>query len=111
MYFGAYDIRYAARKALKAQALADFIAKLTLIVPTKIKRKEEWKVWINGAFGSIGFGIGILLKGLHQTKLWYTIKLNFSATNTMAKYETLLIGLRILKEVRATKAKILIILN
>lgn len=41
----AYDIEYTSRLALKAQALAVFVAELTSTVPIEDEEKEERKVW------------------------------------------------------------------
>lgn len=62
---GAYNIRYAVRQALKAQALANFIAALAPTIPIEIEKKEEWKVWTDGASSFTSSRIGILLQGPH----------------------------------------------
>lgn len=77
----AYDIRYATRQALKAQALADFIAELTPKVLLEVEKKEEWKVWIDGTSRSTSSGVGILLLGMHLIKLRHVAKLKFDSKN------------------------------
>ena len=46
-----FDIEYHPRQAIKAQALADFIAEFTVTEdePSKEKPDEEWEIEIDGS--------------------------------------------------------------
>lgn len=57
-----YDIKYVPRNVMKAQTLADFIAKITPSPETFEPMVKEWKIWADGACGVRGSEIGILLQ-------------------------------------------------
>ena len=89
-----FDIDYRPRTAIKAQALADFIAKFTL--PWK-KEDEAWTVSIDGSSTKDMSGVGIVLVSFEKDKFEYPIQLRFRATNNEAEYEALLAGLKLSK--------------
>uniref|UniRef100_A0A2N9FZB4 Uncharacterized protein n=1 Tax=Fagus sylvatica TaxID=28930 RepID=A0A2N9FZB4_FAGSY len=78
-----FDIEYHPRQAIKAQALADFIAEFT------------------GAGG-----VGIVFKTPEGHLLKHSTRLQYPTTNNEAEYEALLTGLRIAKELGANRLKI-----
>ena len=49
---------------------------------------------IDGARNRSGVGIGIILNNGEGVTLEYALRLNFNATNNMAEYEALLMGLK-----------------
>uniref|UniRef100_A0A2N9GLE6 Uncharacterized protein n=1 Tax=Fagus sylvatica TaxID=28930 RepID=A0A2N9GLE6_FAGSY len=71
-----FDIDYRPRTAIKAQALADFIAEFT----------HPWEEE------------GIILVSPEKDKFEYAIQLRFRATNNEAEYEALLAGLKLSKK-------------
>jgi hypothetical protein len=56
-----FDIRYESRKALKAQALADFVAEMAISVLPK-SEANKWTIFVDGASSSTGAGAGIILE-------------------------------------------------
>ena len=102
---GEFDIRYDARKALKAQVLADFVAEILDLQKEAMEQQElnkrEWKLFINGAVSTKGTSAVIILQGLELVKIKYMVCLNFPTTNNVAEYETLIAGLSIAKKVHA----------
>nr|KYP71888.1 Retrovirus-related Pol polyprotein from transposon 17.6 [Cajanus cajan] len=74
-----YGIKYESRGALKAQCLADFIAKLTPNIPTK---EQSWILHVDGSSNTKGSGAGIILEGPNEMMLEPAIKFDFKATNT-----------------------------
>ncbi|XP_073137842.1 uncharacterized protein [Henckelia pumila] len=91
-----YDIQYESRAAIKAQALADFLA--------ETKHMEEqglWKVYVDGSSNSEGCGVGVLLISPHGDEIRLAVRLDFRASNNEAEYEAVLIGLRAAKQVGA----------
>lgn len=56
--------------------------------------------------GSTSSMIGILLLSLHLIKLRYAAKLKFVVTNNVVEYKTLLMALRIINQLGATKVEI-----
>ena len=100
----AFDIRYVPRKAMKAQAVANFIAKITPSPETFEPMVKEWKIWADGACGAWGSGIRILLQIQPGIKLWYAAKLTFSTKKNVAEYETIVIALRIIAKIDIQKS-------
>lgn len=84
---------------MKAQALEDFVAKMTQIPETLEPNVEIQQVWADGVCRVGGLGIGIVLKRQVDIKLRYTIKLVFNATTNVAKYEAVIMALKIINEV------------
>lgn len=61
-------------------------------------------MWANGTCGADSFGIGILLQSQTRIKLRYATKLTFSTTNNVAKYEAVIIALKIIVEIGMQKS-------
>ena len=94
-----FNIRYWPREVIKAQALADFIAKFT---PTHNEQGEdkgakEWIVYVDGSSTQHAGGIGVVLQLLEGDRLEYAICLQFQMTNNEVKYEVLTTGLDLTK--------------
>lgn len=106
---GAYNITYVPRNAVKGQVLADFINEVpigTTYLDPKRRGKEicnisqtgEWILYTDGASSKKGFGAGLVLISPEKEEYTYALRLNFEATNNGAKYEALMAGLRIARE-------------
>uniref|UniRef100_A0A2N9H4D6 RNase H type-1 domain-containing protein n=1 Tax=Fagus sylvatica TaxID=28930 RepID=A0A2N9H4D6_FAGSY len=85
-----FDIEYHPRQAIKAQALADFIAEFTVT-------EDE---------PSGAGGVGAVFKTPEGHLLKHSTRLQYPTTNNEAEYEALLTGLRIAKELGANRLKI-----
>ncbi|XP_073129182.1 uncharacterized protein [Henckelia pumila] len=93
-----YDIQYEPRAAIKAQALADFLAE------TKhMEGQGLWKVYVDGSSNSEGCGVGVLLISPQGDDIRLAVRLDFRASNNEAEYEAVLIGLRAAKQVGAAR--------
>jgi ribonuclease HI len=57
-----------------------------------------WKMFFDGASSSIGAGAGVVFKSPSQEIISLSYKLEFEATNNVAEYEALVLGLRAAKE-------------
>ncbi|MCH93145.1 maturase K [Trifolium medium] len=100
-----FDIRYESRKALKAQALAEFVAEMTLpALPNN--DAEKWTIFVDGASSSTGAGAGIILENGAGTIIEVSLALSFPTSNNQAEYEAFLAGLRLAKDVDAKEIKI-----
>ena len=53
-----------------------------------------------------GSRAGVILKGMNDITLKYSLKFEFQATNNHAKYKALVAGLQLAKEVEAKTQKI-----
>lgn len=94
-----YDIKFVPAKAIKAQALEDFIAELTPENPSAKEADETWTLKVDGAAGKSGCGAGIILQGPEKAQLEYAVHFSFRTTNNEAEYEALLTGLEIAEEI------------
>lgn len=95
---GEFGIEFGTRKAIKAQALADFIAEMSFSIPehdtemTDANSEERW--FIDGSSNKSGGGAGVLILGPDDFKLAYAIRL-FSVSNNEAEYEALITALKV----------------
>uniref|UniRef100_A0A2N9F6T8 Uncharacterized protein n=1 Tax=Fagus sylvatica TaxID=28930 RepID=A0A2N9F6T8_FAGSY len=103
-----FDIEYHPRQAIKAQALADFIAEFTVNEdePSEEKPDEVWEIEIDGSSVKGAGGVGIVFKTPEGHLLKHSTRLQYPTTNNEAEYEALLTGLRIAKELGANRLKI-----
>ena len=97
---GEFDIQYQPRRAIKAQALADFIAESTPSPENKEREKVEeqaWKVYVDGSSNRTGGGAGLIISGPRDFHLAYALRFNFKASNNEAEYEALITALKLAK--------------
>ncbi|XP_057745015.1 uncharacterized protein LOC130962873 [Arachis stenosperma] len=88
-----YDIQYQARGAIKSQALANFIAELTLDEP--LSHDEIWMLYVDGASNVQGSGAGILLENVKGMTIEQYLQFTFHASNNQAEYEALIASLKL----------------
>ena len=67
---------------------------------------SEWKLYIDGASGSQGSGVGIILVGPNKIRIRYAVKLKYNAKNNTVEYKALITGLKLAIEVRIENLKI-----
>ena len=103
-----FDIKYLSRHAIKAQALADFIAEFT---PShndlEMAEDKKWIIHVDGSSTQHARGIGVVLQSPEGDKLTYKLRLQYQATNNEVEYETLLKGLELDKSIEAESILIL----
>ena len=91
-----FDIEYHPRTAIKAQALADFIAEFTLPDEENLSPKaERWTIQTDGSSAQGRGGVEVVVTAPDREKLKYGVQLKFLATNNEAEYEGILMGLRL----------------
>jgi ribonuclease HI len=89
-------ISFAPRKAIKSQALADFVAEwVDTQLPTTPIQPELWTMFFDGSLMKTGAGAGLLFISSLGKQLRYVLRLHFPASNNVAEYEALVNGLRI----------------
>ncbi|XP_030922900.1 uncharacterized protein LOC115949756 [Quercus lobata] len=91
-----FDIEYHPRTAIKAQALADFIAEFTF--PNEGSFTDEvnrWTIQTDGSSAQRRGGVGVVVITPDKEILKYGVQLKFSATNNEAEYNGILTGLRL----------------
>ena len=70
-------LTYAPRKAIKSQALVDFVAEL-------------WMMYFDGSLMKTGAGAGLLFISPLGVHMRYVIRIHFAASNNVAEYEALI---------------------
>jgi ribonuclease HI/dsDNA-binding SOS-regulon protein len=99
---GEHEIKFQPRKAIKGQALADFLNESTVAMDTGDLPKQEgepkWKLHVDGSSHSGGSGAGILLTCPEGKEYPYALQFGFKTTNNEAEYEALIAGLRLARE-------------
>uniref|UniRef100_A0A2N9H4C4 Uncharacterized protein n=1 Tax=Fagus sylvatica TaxID=28930 RepID=A0A2N9H4C4_FAGSY len=101
-----FDIDYRPRTAVKAQALADFIAEFTSKddEPTEdVEQTSKWTMNIDGSSTKDSGGVGIVLRSPEGDIIKQAIRLQYPTTNNEAEYEALLLGLKTAKILGATE--------
>ncbi|XP_070019812.1 uncharacterized protein [Nicotiana sylvestris] len=108
-----FDIVYVTRTAMKAQALADYLAgnpvdeeyeplktyfpdeEVMHIDEFEKDEKYGWKLFFDGDANMKGFGIGVVLISEIGHHYAVTAQLRFYCTNNMAEYKACILGLRL----------------
>ncbi|XP_061349029.1 uncharacterized protein LOC133318105 [Gastrolobium bilobum] len=98
-----YDITFEIQKAIKAQALADFIMELTPQNSEHEEHGDTWKVYVDGSSNNRGSGAGIILESPEGVTIEHSPNLGFPTSNNQAEYEALIAGLMQAKEHGARK--------
>jgi ribonuclease HI len=99
MEIGQYDVEFIPRRAIKSQALVDFIAEWTDSSLRGIgDLPDHWVMYFDGSYTLKGAGAGVVLILPEGDMLKYVIQIEFSAANNTAEYEGLVTGLRLAKE-------------
>jgi ribonuclease HI len=81
---------------IKSQIVADFVTEWTdTQLPLSQIRAECLTLYFDGSVMKTGAGAGLLFVSPLGEHMRYAVRLHFPASNNMAKYETLLCGLRI----------------
>ncbi|KAK8918566.1 hypothetical protein KSP39_PZI021170 [Platanthera zijinensis] len=95
-----FDISYSPRVAIKAQAVADFLADFSAEVEVDVgaSRPVSWKMFVDGASGRYSVGAGVVLVSPRGTRIEQAVEILFPVTNNQAEYEAMMAGLRLAKE-------------
>ncbi|XP_027174611.1 uncharacterized protein LOC113774254 [Coffea eugenioides] len=107
---GEYDLSYEPRTAIKAQALADFLAELTFVegqestsAIAEVPTSHSWTLYVDGSSNGDGSGAGLLLEGPQGEVCAYALRFGFPATNNEAEYEALIAGLQLARRLGAQR--------
>ncbi|XP_021819579.1 uncharacterized protein LOC110761418 [Prunus avium] len=112
MALSEFTFQYVAQKSVKGQALADFLAhhpaqgqdeELEVEIGMAHMEKNFWTMYFDGSSTEARSGAGVVIEFLQGQKWQFTFQLDFKCTNNQAEYEVLIIGLEILKEMKATR--------
>ena len=119
---GAFDIKYMPRTSIKGQVLADLVTEFTeppieelesvenmdekLVGTISQYRLPAWEVYVDRASNQKGLGIGLVLISPEKVIIEKSLRLDFSATNNEAEYETLLIGMAMVQRMSGKSVKV-----
>ena len=93
-----FDIEYLPKTAIKAQALADFIAEFTFPdEDNPTNEAERWTIQTDDSSAQTRGRVGVVITTPDEEILKYGVQLRFPATNNEAEYEGILTGLRLEK--------------
>jgi hypothetical protein len=99
MEVGQYDVEFIPQRAIKSQALADFIAEwIDLGLRDIDDLPDHWVMYFEGSYTLKGAGVGIMLIPPEGDMLKYAIQIEFPVTNNTAEYEGLVTELRLAKK-------------
>ena len=111
-----FDLKYVARKTIKGSVMSNFCAENPIagengkedfpnedILDIKL---GAWKMYFDGAMNQYGNGIGVLLITLDGSHVPLAVKLNFEATNNMAKYKACIAGMEALQELGVKEVEV-----
>ncbi|KAL0414908.1 UNVERIFIED_CONTAM: Retrovirus-related Pol polyprotein from transposon [Sesamum radiatum] len=98
-----YDISYMPKTTIKAQALADFISKITEMSIKETSQEQIWLLHVDGSSTTQGSGAGIVITTPQGEDLEFAIKFGFKASNNEAEYEALVLGMRMAHETGARR--------
>ena len=116
MALSKFSLQYVPQKAVKGQALADFLAQhpspydfgeTDVEIGMVDARDNFWTLYFEGSSTSTSVGVGIVIQSPQQHRWYFSLKLDFECTNNQAEYEALVIGLDVLHELRAPRVFVL----
>ncbi|XP_070668917.1 uncharacterized protein [Malus domestica] len=111
-----FSLQYVPQKAVKGQALADFLAHHpspyafggnAVDIGLIQTRDNYWTMYFDGFSTSVSAGVGIVVQSSTHNHWYFSLKLDFECTNNQAKYEALVIGLSVLHDLWATHVLVL----
>ena len=89
-------LTYAPHKAIKSQALVDFIIEwMDSQLPPAQVQAELWTMYFDGSLMKTGAGAGLLFVSPLAVHTRYVIRIHFTASNKVTEYEALVNGLKI----------------
>ena len=99
-----FDVDYRPRIAIKAQALAYFVAEFT--TAEQDPELGYWTMYIDCSTASGIGGVSVILFSPEKDILMYGVKLQLPVTNNEAEYEAVLTGLRVAKALGVRNLKL-----
>nr|GFA95320.1 reverse transcriptase domain-containing protein [Tanacetum cinerariifolium] len=101
---GEYNITYRLRTSIKGQILADFLNEMpgnaSQGMSVAATQEEPWTLFTDGSSCVDGSGAWLILTNPEGVEFTYALRFLFAASNNEAGYEALIIGLRIMTQIR-----------
>ncbi|XP_060187944.1 uncharacterized protein LOC132617069 [Lycium barbarum] len=118
LQFQQFEIVYVPQKAVKGQALADFLAdhpipddwELTDELPDEdamvIEIQQPWKMYFDGAAHREGAGAGVIFVTSQEEVLPYSFTLTQCCSNNVAEYQALILGLEMAVDMKQLQLQV-----
>ncbi|KAK0601168.1 hypothetical protein LWI29_021826 [Acer saccharum] len=97
-----FDVEYLPRTAIKAQAVADFVAEFTepsievaRMMVEQNKKVFKWQLRVDGSSNTHGSGAGVVVSTPEGDSVECALRFDFKATNNQVEYEALIAGLKV----------------
>ena len=100
-----FDIEYHPRISIKGQVLVDFIVELS-DVQSRAQGDTLWVLETEGPSRVVEGGADIVLQPSKGLSVAQAVKFSFLASNNEAKYEAVLLRLRLAKELSITNLEL-----
>ncbi|KAK0582887.1 hypothetical protein LWI29_030790 [Acer saccharum] len=101
------------RTAIKAQAVADFVAEFTepsievaRMMVEQNKKIFKWQLRVDGSSNTHGSGAGVVVSTPEGDSVKCALRFDFKATNNQAEYEALIAGLKVCTVLGADEVEI-----
>ena len=94
---------------IKGQVFTDFVIEFSSRGRMEIVCHVEvllWKVYVDSASSALGASVGIVIITPKGIKLKHSFRLGFRASNNEAKYEALIVGLRVASDLGVREVKV-----
>jgi len=99
-----FDLHYELAKALKGQVMADFVTQHCNAVGSV--EVAPWTLFFDGSICDQGACIGIVLISPRGKKYEFSLPIVATSTNNQPKYQALVKGLKLLKEIRVDAVEV-----
>ncbi|XP_060190497.1 uncharacterized protein LOC132619680 [Lycium barbarum] len=118
LQFQQFEITYIPQKAVKGQALADFLAdhpipddwELTDELPDEdamvVEIQSPWKLYFDGAAQRDGAGVGVVFVTPQGEVLPYSFTLTQHCSNNFAEYQALILGLEMAVDMKQLQLQV-----
>ncbi|KAK0597534.1 hypothetical protein LWI29_026267 [Acer saccharum] len=108
-----FDVEYLPMTAIKAQAVADFVAEFTepsievaRMMVEQNKKIFKWQLRVDGSSNTHGSGAGVVVSTPEGDLVECALHFDFKATNNQAEYEALIAGLKVCTVLGADEVEI-----
>ena len=90
-----YDLTFKPRRAIKAQALADFLVENVTLAEEGDLHPRPWNLYLDGSSTEDGSGVELIIKSPTGVRYEHPLKFMFKASNSEAQYKVLIAGIKL----------------